>query len=243
MEVCLLAGKIMLANGGETYRVEDTMLRIAQSFHIGEAYSYVTPTGIFLTIQGKHQQKTKFIRIHLRSIDLNKVVLVNDISRKISSGMMTIDEAYESLCKIEQLKPLYPIWLQTLAAAISSGFFSLMFGGTWKDFFPALIVGGIGFIIFIFLHYIAKVKFFAEMATAFLIGLLLSVLYKFGFGAHLDKMIIGSIMPLVPGVLITNAVRDLIAGDLVSGLARGAEAFFTALAIGTGVAVILVLFR
>ncbi|WP_207893693.1 threonine/serine exporter family protein [Tepidibacillus fermentans] len=243
MEVCLLAGKLMLANGGETYRVEDTMLRIAQSFLEGEASSYVTPTGIFLTLQEENQQKTKFIRIHLRSIDLNKVVLVNDISRKISDGLMTIDEAYEKLREIEQLNPLYPMWLKTLAAAISSGLFVLMFGGDWKDSFPAIIAGGIGFIIFVLLHDIAKVKFFAEIVTAFLIGLIVSVSTKMGFGTNLDKIIIGSIMPLVPGVLITNAVRDLMAGDLVSGLARGAEALLTALAIGTGIAVILVFFR
>ncbi len=118
-----------------------------------------------------------------------------------------------------------------------------MLGGTWGDFLPAFFAGGIGFVIFIILHYVAKVKFFAEMATAFFIGLFISIFVKMGFGSHLDKMIIGSIMPLVPGVLITNAVRDLMAGDLVSGIARGAEAFLTALAIGTGIAGVLVLFR
>jgi uncharacterized membrane protein YjjP (DUF1212 family) len=58
---------------------------------------------------------------------------------------------------------------------------------------------------------------------------------------HIDKVIIGSVMPLVPGLPITNAVRDLMAGDLVSGLARGAEAFFSAFAIGAGIAVTLAL--
>jgi len=234
----------MLSNGGETYRVEDTMLRIANSFIDGEASSYVTPTGIFLTIQSiDNGQNTKFLRIYSRSIDLNKVVLVNDISRKISSGQMSLDEAFERLREIEQLNQLYPLWLQIIAAAISSGLFALMFGGTWEDYLPALFAGGIGFILFIILHYVAKVKFFAEMAAAFIIGLLISIFAKLGLGSHLDKMIIGSIMPLVPGVLITNAVRDLMAGDLVSGIARGAEAFLTALAIGTGIAGILVLFR
>ena len=244
LEVCLLAGKIMLANGGETYRVEDTMLRIAHSYLPVEASSYVTPTGIFLTIQAENgEQKTKFIRIFARSIDLNKVVLVNEISRKISRGFLTIHDAHLQLKAIDQMTSLYPLWLQVVAAAIASGLFALMFGGSYDDFFPALFAGGVGFLFFIYLHQIAKIKFFAEMASAFLIGFLISVLNFAGLGLHVDKMIIGSIMPLVPGVLITNAVRDLMAGDLVSGLARGAEALFTALAIGTGIAVILVLFR
>lgn len=65
---------------------------------------------------------------------------------------------------------------------------------------------------------------------------------KLGIGHELDKIIIGSVMPLVPGLLITNAVRDLMAGHLVSGISKGAEAFLTAFAIGTGIAVVISLF-
>ncbi|MNJ01474.1 hypothetical protein D3C73_1611210 [compost metagenome] len=58
----------------------------------------------------------------------------------------------------------------------------------------------------------------------------------------MDKIIIGSVMPLVPGLLITNAVRDLMAGHLVSGLSKGADAFLTSFAIGTGIGLVLSLF-
>lgn len=79
-------------------------------------------------------------------------------------------------------------------------------------------------------------KFFAEFSASFLIGIVASLLVLAGIGKELDKIIIGSVMPLVPGLLITNAVRDLMAGHLVSGLSRGAEAFLTAFAIGAGIA-------
>lgn len=62
---------------------------------------------------------------------------------------------------------------------------------------------------------------------------------KLGIGIDLDKIIIGSVMPLVPGLHITNAVRDLMAGHLVAGLSKGAEAFLTAFAIGSGIAIVL----
>jgi len=241
IEVCLLAGKIMLSNGGETYRVEDTMTRIAKAFLVHETHGYVTPTGIFLTIQGvnKELEQTKFIRISERSIDLNKVVLVNDVSRRISSGNISIEDAYKQLLEIDTLKPLYPSWFPILAAAVASGFFTLMFGGTWNDFWPSFLAGGIGYFSYIYVHHLVKVKFFAEIFAAFIVGTLSFLFLKIELGIHLDKIIIGAIMPLVPGVPITNAVRDLMAGDLLSGLARGAEAFLTALAIGTGIAVIL----
>lgn len=78
--------------------------------------------------------------------------------------------------------------------------------------------------------------------ASFLIGMIAYLFIVTGLGAELDKIIIGSVMPLVPGLLITNAVRDLIAGHLVSGISKGAEAFLTAFAIGTGVAVVLAIF-
>lgn len=243
MEVCLLAGKIMLQSGAETYRVEDTMNRIAQACAIYEAHSYVTPTGIFLSIQGEHREaeQTKFLRISERLIDLNKIALVNDISRRLSTGDISLTEAYLNLREIDQAKPLYSTQLQILCAAVASGFFSMMYGGSWLDFAFAFLAGGIGYLIYINANKMVKVKFFSEVLTSFIIGAISYFLYHLVPNSHVDKIIIGSIMTLVPGVLITNAVRDLMAGDLVSGLARSAEAFFTALAVGTGVAVILTL--
>jgi uncharacterized membrane protein YjjP (DUF1212 family) len=243
MEVCLLAGKIMLQSGGETYRVEDTMNRIARACAVAESHSYVTPTGIFLSIQGNEREKeqTKFMRINERLIDLNKITQVNDISRKMGSNQLTINEAYLQLKTIENSQPLYPVWLQILSAASASGFSSLMFGGISNDFLSSVLISGIGFFFFLRMSEWVRVKFFAEIFAAFLIGTIAYIFFSFGINIHIDTVIISSVMPLVPGLLITNAVRDLMAGDLVSGLARGAEAFFTAFAIGAGVAVTLAL--
>lgn len=243
MEVCLLAGKIMLQSGGETYRVEDTMNRIALASNVLESHSYVVPTGIFLSLQGpeRNQEQTKFIRIAERQVNLDNIVRVNDISRKLSTGQLTIEQAYQQLLKVQSSESLYSTWQQILAAAFVSGFFTLLFGGTYLDFFPSFLTGAMGFLLFLKAHYWIQVKFFAEIFAGFIIGTMAYFFYYLGLPLHIDKVIIGSVMPLVPGLLITNAVRDLMAGDLVSGLARGAEAFFTAFAIGAGVAVTIAL--
>lgn len=243
MNVCLLAGKIMLQNGGETYRVEDTMNRIALACGLAEAHSFVTPTGVFLSLQGNklHQEQTKFLRIYERQIDLHKIVRVNEVSRKLAKGELSIDQAQQALLEIQSAKSLYPVAVQVLAAALASGFFSLMFGGTANDFLPAVITGGLGFLLYLRANYWIQVKFFAEIFAAFVVGAIAYLFFYLGLDMHIDKVIIGSVMPLVPGLPITNAVRDLMAGDLVSGLARGAEAFFSAFAIGAGIAVTLAL--
>ncbi|XXM74372.1 threonine/serine exporter family protein [Lysinibacillus sphaericus] len=238
MEVCLLAGKIMLQSGAETYRVEDTMMRIAASYGIKESHSYVTPTGIIFSIETDEPTKTKLIRINERSTDLEKVTLVNGISRKISEGVYSIEQAYSELEELEKADHSYSFLIQVLAASIASGCFLIMFLGSWGDFIPAFITGGAGYMSVVYLHRLVPIKFFAEFLASFIIGILSFIFVHFGAGQELDKIIIGSVMPLVPGLLITNAVRDLMAGHLVSGLSKGAEAFLTAFAIGTGIAVV-----
>jgi len=240
IEVCLLAGKIMLQNGAETYRVEDTMMRIAVSYGINESHSYVTPTGILFSIDGT--EPTKLIRISERTTDLRKVTIVNSISRHISSGHVSVQSAYRMLKKVEAANFAYPISIQISAAAIASGCFLIMFQGGWNDFIPAFVAGGAGFSCLLYFHHLVKIKFFAEFLSSFIIGLLSFLFVMAGIGSELDKIIIGSVMPLVPGLLITNAVRDLMAGHLVSGLSKGAEAFLTAFAIGTGIAVVMSFF-
>ncbi|TXC89505.1 threonine/serine exporter family protein [Metabacillus litoralis] len=236
MEVCLLAGKIMLRSGAETYRVEDTMMRIGSAYGVEQSHSYVTPTGIIFSVSSK--TPTQLVRIEDRSTDLQKVEKVNSISREISNGELSVEEAYKQLKVIEQAAHAYPIWVQIAAASISSGCFLIMFNGGWSDFLPAVIAAGIGFSSLIYFHQLVEIKFFAEFLASFVIGLLAVLMVTLNIGTELDKIIIGSVMPLVPGLLITNAVRDLMAGHLVSGISKGAEAFLTAFAIGAGVAVV-----
>ncbi|MDR7002656.1 threonine/serine exporter family protein [Neobacillus niacini] len=239
MEVCLLAGKIMLQSGGETYRVEDTMMRIAAAFGIENSHSYVTPTGIIFSAEGSEPTKTKLIRISERSTDLKKVAMVNSISRRISSGEVSPKEALKLLKELDSLTMTFPFMVQVAAASMASGCFMIMFNGGWNDFIPAMITGGLGYLSNIYFHRFVPIKFFSEFLASFVIGLLSFIFVKLGIGHELDKIIIGSVMPLVPGLLITNAIRDLMVGHLVSGLSKGAEAFLTAFAIGSGIAIVL----
>lgn len=238
LELCLLTGEVLLKSGAETARVEDTMSRIASSFGITKSQSYVTPTAILFALN--REEPAKLLRIDERSTDLEKVAIVNDISRKISSGEFSVDAALREMNRIAVANLMYPNWIQIIFAALSSGCFLIMFNGPWDDFIPALLAGGIGFGVFIYIHKIVKLKFFSEFIAAFMIGLTAILLVNFGFGYQVDKIMIGSVMPLVPGLLITNAVRDLMAGHFVSALSKAAEAFLTSTAIGAGIAVVLV---
>jgi uncharacterized membrane protein YjjP (DUF1212 family) len=241
MEVCLLAGKILLESGAETYRVEDTMVRMAAAYGIPQSHSFVTPTVIIFSIETSEPTKTKLIRISDRTTDLHKVTMVNRISRKISGGELTLEKAYRLLTKVEKANFAFSLKIQVAAASLSSGCFLIMFDGGWFDFIPAMVAGGLGFWGMVFFHRLVSTKFFAEFMASVIIGIIAIGSVQVGLGNEVDKIIIGSVMPLVPGLLITNAVRDLMSGHLLSGLSKGAEALLTAFAIGTGIAVVLTL--
>jgi uncharacterized membrane protein YjjP (DUF1212 family) len=243
MEVCLLAGKLLLQNGAETYRVEDTMRRMAASFGIEESNSFVTPTGIIFSIETDEPIETKLIRVSERTTDLQKVTSVNRISREISFGNLSLNEAFNKLKEVEKSKTSFSFLSQFIAASISSGCFLIMYNGNWNDFISAMIAGGGGFLSLGYFHRLLPIKFFAEFMASIIIGILSIGLVHIGLGHEIDKIIIGSVMPLVPGLLITNAVRDLMAGHLLSGQSKGAEAFLTAFAIGSGIASVLIIFK
>ncbi|WP_042221463.1 threonine/serine exporter family protein [Oceanobacillus manasiensis] len=234
--VCILAGKIMLESGAETYRVEDTMNRMAGAFELTEAESYATPTGINFSTDS--EEASHFRRISKRSTDLHKIAEVNNISRQIVAGGLDPREALLLLKGVSSSKEQYPSWLLILAAALVSGSFAIMFGGLWHDFLPAFLAGGVGFAAMIGFEKLVETRFFAEFFASFVIGILAVGFLHFSIGINLDKIIIGAVMPLVPGLHITNAVRDLMAGHLVAGVSKGVEAMLTAFAIGAGVAVV-----
>lgn len=236
LETCLMAGKIMMESGAEIYRVEDTMNRIADVATNKKGISFATPTGIFMSIEGERNLQLE--TIPTRTINLEKVSLVNDLSREFSSRNITLEELHSSLAQLEKDTRFFPVWWQVIAAGLVSGALMIIFGGAWFDFISTCLIGTIGFIIYYYAAEWLKIKFLAEFLSSFVIGLLAVIAVDSHLGINLDKIIIGSVMPLVPGVPITNAVRDLLAGHLLGGMARGMEALLTAGAIGIGIAVV-----
>ncbi len=237
--LAMFAGKTMLSNGAETYRVEDTMNRICSSKeNIREVDAFVTQTGIFLTLKYKDEVFTFLKRVKNLEINLNKVNLINDFSRQYVNQNISLSQAMEILKDIDN-SPDYPKYLKIFGGSYVSGFFSLMFGGTSHDFFAGFIASLLSLIILDRLSKFKLTFFIEKFIGAFLTSLFAVFTIKLGLGKNLDEIIIGSIMYLVPGVSITNSIRDTISGDSLSGLSKGIEAILSALAIAFGVGVVL----
>lgn len=239
LKIAAYAGRIILENGGETYRVEETICRVCAAFGIKEADSFVTPTGIMISVTDEIGHTASLIkRINSRTVNLEKISKVNDLSRHIMVKTLTLDYVENELKKIDSVKH-YPENIQVLAAASVAGFFTLLFGGSIRDFFVALIIGSFIKILSIKLGKMQINHFFINITGGALAALSALICVSLNFADHLDKIIIGSIMLLVPGLAITNAIRDTIEGDLVSGVSRAIEALFIAGAIAVGTGIVL----
>lgn len=240
LDTCLLAGKIMMESNAEMYRVEDTMSRIALASGNYRLVSYVTQTGLFIGFD-----RTSTIRMEQitnRSINLEKVVKVNNLSRKYVAGQLTLAELYQELQEIDKDRSFFPVWLQIVSAAIISGTIMVLFGGEMRDLLITVIIGGIGYTTYLYSLKFFRIKFLSEFLSSLLIGVAAIFSTRIGLGINQDLIIIGCVMPLVPGVQITNAIRDLLAGHYVSGVSRGTEAMMTATMIGFAIAFIFQLF-
>ena len=237
LHVSTYAGRIMLESGAETYRVEETICRICYSFGVDEADSFVTPTGIMVSIC--HDNKTYLInRVKSRSVDLNKIDKINELSRTLQSEPMDLSHILKLLKEIDNGER-YSIPLTLAFSALAAGTFSILFGGGFNDLLAATFIGLIIKIVTIKFQKLSINEFFINCiggATAASLTLLLVIL---GFKINIDKTIIGAIMLLVPGLAITNAIRDTIAGDFLAGLTKAAEAFLIAISIAVGSGAIL----
>lgn len=238
LKVSTLAGKIMLESGAETYRVEETISRICLAFGAHTVDSFVIPTGIIVTVTYYDEVSTLVQRITARGVDLHKVDLINNLSRKIQTEAMDISDFNNELLSISK-ENRYSRLVTLLWSSITAGCFSIMFGGNLNDFFSASLIGAAIKIVVIICEKLNINEFFINSLSGGLCALLAIIFVKLNLANNLDKTIIGSIMLLVPGLTITNAIRDTIAGDFLSGITKASEAFLVAVSIAVGTGAIL----
>lgn len=224
------AGRVLLENGAEISRVEETMQRIASHYgETGENF-FVLSNGIFTT--GRSYANAEFIPI--KGARLDKVVAVNQLSRDISEQDLSLDEATSRLAEIRDRKPK-PEWEQYLGAAFGCAGFCAIFGGSLADCAASLVAAVIlnFFVLKISTPYLSKTL--GNICAGF-IGTLLCILFQhLGFGPHLGNMIVGTLILLIPGVAFTNALRDIANEDYLAGITRLIDALMMFLCIAIGV--------
>ena len=229
------AGHTLLENGAEISRVEETMKIIASSFGVHKEHFFVLSNGIFTT--GSSYANVDFIPI--KGARLDKVVAVNQLSRELSAGKYTLEEAKERLEEIRNM-PEKPLWERIAGAALGSGSFCAIFGGSLLDCAAAFIAGTAVY-LFLVLACSRMSKALGNICSGAVGTLLCILFYKMGFGVNLGNMIIGTLIPLIPGVAFTNGLRDIANEDYLAGVTRLLDAILVFLSIAIGVCITFLL--
>lgn len=237
---CILdLGEILLTSGAEISRVEDTMKRMALAYGFMKVDVFSITSSIVVTVHtDRGEVLTQTRRIMQYDTDLDKIEKVNCISRQVCNELLPVQELQKTIEEI-RLDKGYPEGVLFLFYGIISAAFSLFFGGTVLDAAAAFLCG-------LLLRFILNTGVRVGLQNLVLnflcsaaVGLGAVVITRFGLGQNIDKIIIGNIMLLIPGLLFTTSLRDMINGDLITGLLGLCDAVLRALAIALGFAVIM----
>lgn len=228
-------GKVLLMSGAETYRVEQSISKVCQKFGL-KSESFVTTTCVLTSAKKQNGEiVTELNRIYSLSNNLNKIDKINTIVLNIENYDL---ESLETEIKKIQSESIYRSYIILIAYFFSAAFFALLFKGGIID---AIVAGIGGCFIFYMMRFSNKINvnnFFINTLGGFIITIFAAFTKKVNIIENASYSTIAILMLLVPGLALTNAIRDLINGDFIAGNSRMVEAFLIggALAIGTGFA-------
>lgn len=246
VDFAMEAGRILLKNGGEIFRVEETITRICQHFGVESVDIFMLSHGIFVSAENEEGDVyTRVKHIPLSGSHLGIVAEVNELSRQIAEGKVTISEARERLAEIDRTPPSRAR-LQVLGAGIGAACFGYLMGSTFME---SVVTFFIGCLVYLWVL-LAKRCSLSKIIVNIVGGMLITLCAI--FATHLstasvvfslDGMIIGAIMPLIPGMAFTNAIRDIADSDFLSGTVRMMDALMVFVYIAVGVGIVLITYN
>ena len=224
------AAQMVLENGGETYRVEETAMRMASGLGLEDVNIVAFPTSIYVNIG----DRCRIRRITRRGTNTARLAQINDVSRKVEHGEMTAAEAERTLSQIAADPGWRPLTL-IIAYGVSAASFSLLFGGNGGALLVALAIGMLVQSIQPLFAHMSMGKLLFNFSGGLLTAALAQIAaFVVSYGS-MNAAIVGGIMPMLTGLLMTTAVRDTMYGDLVSGICRAVEALLLAACVALGV--------
>ena len=240
LELSFEMGRALLENGAEISRVQETMERVATALHAEEFNVYVLSNAIFANgRENGVEKRMELAFVRNTTIHFGRICAVNQLSREIVSGRCGLEEACKRLTEIREIpRSRFPAML--FSCAVGSAAFSYLFGGCWPDALAAFFCG-LALEPFLYLADRHKLsKFLTNLcASALVTAVAVLLTAVIPVGRDLDKVIIGSIIRLVPGVALTTSIRDFFHGDYLSGTIRMIDAILVGGCIAVGVGVVL----
>jgi len=228
-------GEHMLNSNAEVYRVEETISRVCRAYGMERVDAFAIPNSIVVTVtpaQGSPVTQTR--RIMSASTNLDMVEHLNQLSRDVCRTKPEPSDVRRRVQKIVSARKT-TIWWILAANIISTAGFSAFFGGSWRD----VIAAGFAGLIVTILQKFMKVRSSNVLYNVILSAITGACAYfsvKWGLADNVDKIVIGGIMLFIPGMEMTNGIRDMMWGDIYAGLSHLCEAIIIAIGIAVGAA-------
>lgn len=230
-------GERMLVSGGEVGRVEDTIARICRAYGAEKVDVLTITESIIVTVYapewGFHTQTR---RISSQQYDLTALTALNELSRRVCARPMEPKQFIAELKRIDALPVYRGAAMLGVWALVAAGF-CVLFGGGWLDMLCSAAVGALLRIVYEALQRLRLNRYVAVIICSILGGFLARLPLLAGLPVHPAAISIGDIMLLIPGIALTNSMRDMFTGDTISGLLRSAETLAISLAIAWGFAI------
>lgn len=235
----LSIGEQMLICGAEVYRVEDTISRICRAYGMKRVDVFTITSSIVVTVlTAEDEVLTQTRRIAGYETHLDRLSDLNALSRSICTKQIGPAEVRDRIAMIME-KPSYSAGMQYLIYAMVSGMFTLFFGGSPMDGVASVLTGM--FLCAIVRCFIGKIinRLLSVLCASVLTGFAAVAVVRLGLGENVSMIVIGNIMLLIPGTAMTNSIRDMLGGDTMSGILRLCESLLLAVAIASGMALVL----
>ncbi len=229
--LCIELGSGLLENGAETSRVEESIRLAGESMGFS-VETIVTPTGITVTF-GNGEVITRVARIRERVINLDKVAQLNRLSRQLHDASPNIAMFRDQVRAVRKAPPNYSQTAQLMATIVVCASFTLSVGGGWREALVAVSAGLLGRFLLDLMS--SEFPSFLGLFSLAFLSTTMGVAGAVFSGLNTEAIVVGSLLHRMPGLAIVSAVRDLMAGELVAGVARAAEAMLITLGMASGV--------
>ena len=232
------AGELLLTYGAEVSRVEDTIQRLEHVCGFDLVDVFTITSSIVATVRLPDGGSITQSRIKARVTNLGRVAKINALSRRFCAGALTLAEFRTALQVIRDERPT-PAWQELLLYMVISFSLSIFFGGNLADGIAASLSG---MVLFAMIRMSTTLQMNSLLQTAIcsaVTALAVLLLVRAGIGVHPDKIMIGNIMLVIPGIQLTTSLRDMINGDTISGLLNLSEAVLKAISVALGFSLVL----
>lgn len=227
-------GECMLVSGAGVSRVEDTISRICKAYGAKEANVFSITSSIVTTIEDeKGEILTQTKRIRSYKTDFTKLDELNQLSRYMCKELPEEEEVKRKIAEIKKGKVVV-FTEEVLTSAVIAAAWTSFYGGGITEAIIAMIAGAFVTILARYIKILAPNEMVLNFLLSFFVAAFAYISTKFGLTEDYGKIIIGNIMLLVPGVAFVNALRDMIGGDMMSGILRVCESILLAVFLAAG---------